>query len=61
MIQNNGGTIINIRSGGGKTGIPKFSAYCASKFGVMGFSESIFKRSCFYKYPRYGSLPWWNR
>lgn len=43
MIQNNGGTIINISSGGGKTGIPKFSAYCASKFGVMGFSESISK------------------
>lgn len=43
MTKNNSGTIINISSGGGKMGFPKFSAYCASKFGVMGFSESISK------------------
>jgi NAD(P)-dependent dehydrogenase (short-subunit alcohol dehydrogenase family) len=42
MIQNNSGTNINIISGG-KSGITKFSAYCASKFGVMDFSESISK------------------
>jgi 3-oxoacyl-[acyl-carrier protein] reductase len=42
MIQNNNGTIINISSGA-KTGSTKFSAYCASKFGVMVFSESISK------------------
>ncbi|MDQ2685410.1 MAG: SDR family oxidoreductase [Thermoproteota archaeon] len=43
MIQNNRGTIINISSGAGKMGFPKLSAYCASKFGLMGFSESISK------------------
>ena len=43
MIQNNSGTIINISSGAGKMGFPKLSAYCASKFGLMGFSESISK------------------
>ena len=43
MIKNNVGTIINISSGAGKVGFPKLSAYCASKFGIMGFSESISK------------------
>jgi 3-oxoacyl-[acyl-carrier protein] reductase len=43
MIKNNTGTIINISSGAGKMGFPKLSAYCASKFGIMGFSESISK------------------
>ncbi len=43
MIKNNTGTIINISSGAGKMGFPKLSAYCASKFGIMGFSQSISK------------------
>jgi 3-oxoacyl-[acyl-carrier protein] reductase len=43
MIKNNSGTIINISSGAGNVGFPKLSAYCASKFGIMGFSESISK------------------
>jgi 3-oxoacyl-[acyl-carrier protein] reductase len=43
MIKNNSGTIINISSGAGKVGFAKLSAYCASKFGIMGFSESISK------------------
>jgi 3-oxoacyl-[acyl-carrier protein] reductase len=33
--------IINISSGAGKHGFPNFAAYCASKFGVIGFTESI--------------------
>ena len=33
--------IVNISSGSGKKGYAKFSAYCASKFAVIGFTESI--------------------
>ena len=36
MIKSNSGVIINVISGGGKMGFPNLSAYCASKFGVMG-------------------------
>lgn len=35
------GKIINISSVGGLHGLPEFSAYCASKFGVNGITESI--------------------
>jgi 3-oxoacyl-[acyl-carrier protein] reductase len=35
------GQIINISSGAGRNGIKEMSAYCASKFGVIGFSESL--------------------
>jgi 3-oxoacyl-[acyl-carrier protein] reductase len=41
MVKNNSGVIINVSSGAGKIGFPKLSAYCASKFGVMGLSESL--------------------
>ena len=36
-----GGTIVNISSVAGKKGFPGSAAYCASKFGLMGFSEAI--------------------
>ncbi|MFA6072602.1 MAG: SDR family oxidoreductase [Candidatus Woesearchaeota archaeon] len=35
------GHIINIASIAGFEGIPNFSAYCASKFAIVGFSESL--------------------
>jgi NAD(P)-dependent dehydrogenase (short-subunit alcohol dehydrogenase family) len=35
------GRIINITSMAGKLGVPLFSAYTASKFGVEGFSEAL--------------------
>jgi 3-oxoacyl-[acyl-carrier protein] reductase len=35
------GKIINISSIGGLHGLPDFSVYCASKFGVNGITESI--------------------
>lgn len=35
------GKIINISSVGGLHGLPDFSVYCASKFGVNGITESI--------------------
>ena len=41
MIENNFGTIINVSSGAGKVGFGDISAYCASKFGMMGLTESL--------------------
>ena len=35
------GIIINISSGLGVAGEAKFSAYCASKFGVIGLTQSL--------------------
>ena len=39
--ESNNGKIINISSVGGLHGLPNFSAYCASKFGVNGITESV--------------------
>lgn len=36
-----GGTIINVSSGAGKVGYENLSAYCASKFGMMGLTASL--------------------
>jgi NAD(P)-dependent dehydrogenase (short-subunit alcohol dehydrogenase family) len=42
MIERNqGGKIINISSVSGKRGVARFAAYCASKFAIRGFSESL--------------------
>lgn len=41
MLQQGGGRIINIASIAGLTGIPNLAAYCASKFALIGFSESL--------------------
>jgi NAD(P)-dependent dehydrogenase (short-subunit alcohol dehydrogenase family) len=38
---NGGGTIVNISSGAGVFTLPMMSAYCASKFALEGFSESL--------------------
>ena len=40
MLENKSGVIVNVSSGAGKSGFPNLSAYCASKFGVIGFTES---------------------
>ena len=41
MIENNCGVIINVSSGAGKVGFQDISAYCASKFGMIGLTESL--------------------
>lgn len=41
MIKQREGFIVNISSGAGKHGFSNLSAYCASKFGVIGLTESV--------------------
>ena len=40
ITRKSGGVIVNINSGAGKMGFENLSAYCASKFGLMGLAES---------------------
>lgn len=41
MVQRKGGTIVNISSTAGFKAYPQHAAYCATKFAVRGFTESI--------------------
>ena len=41
MIERRYGRIVNISSMAGKTGEPLTSPYCATKFGVIGFTQSV--------------------
>ncbi len=41
MMKRKKGVIINISSIAGKVGLGNFSVYCASKFGLSGFSEAL--------------------
>lgn len=43
MKEQRSGTIINISSKAGKYGIAGLAAYCASKFGLIGLTESVAK------------------
>jgi len=45
MIRQRSGVIVNISSGAGKTGFAGISAYCASKFGLIGLTESLAKET----------------
>jgi 3-oxoacyl-[acyl-carrier protein] reductase len=48
MIERNSGAIINISSVSGKSGEAGSSAYAASKFGMIGFTQSLYEevREC---------------
>jgi short-subunit dehydrogenase len=41
MLERDRGTIVNVSSFGGRVGIPGEAAYCASKFALAGWSESM--------------------
>lgn len=41
MVRQRGGDIVNISSTSGRRGLAYDSAYCASKFGVIGLSQSL--------------------
>jgi 3-oxoacyl-[acyl-carrier protein] reductase len=41
LLEQQEGTIINVSSGAGLTGFAELVSYCASKFGVVGFTESL--------------------
>ena len=41
MISKKLGVILNVNSGAGKAGFSNLSAYCASKFGLLGLAESL--------------------
>lgn len=43
MMRQRSGLIINIASGAGKKGFVNLSIYCASKFGLLGFTDSLNK------------------
>lgn len=41
MLKNNKGTVINVSSIAGKKGFPMLAAYCATKYAISGFTESL--------------------
>ena len=41
LAQGDGGRIINIASTAGKRGVPRYAAYCASKFAIRGFTQAM--------------------
>lgn len=41
MMARNHGTIVSISSGAGKVGIPAMGIYCATKFALIGFFDSL--------------------
>ena len=43
MMERKSGMVVNISSVAGKTGFPGLAVYCATKFGVIGFTESLAK------------------
>ena len=42
MLEQRSGHIVNVASVAGSIGIPGMASYCASKFAMLGFSESLY-------------------
>lgn len=42
MLKNKSGHIVNVASVAASFGVPGLAAYCASKYAVLGFSESLY-------------------
>ncbi|MGI0072637.1 MAG: SDR family NAD(P)-dependent oxidoreductase [Nitrosotalea sp.] len=42
MLENKSGHIVNVASVAASFGIPSMASYCASKFAMLGFSESLY-------------------
>jgi all-trans-retinol dehydrogenase (NAD+) len=51
MLECGEGHIVNVASAGGLLAIPSLSAYCASKFGVVGFTDALRQEAKRYKWP----------
>src|SRR3990170_2165647 len=45
MLRRGEGVIVNVSSGAGLSGYPDLVSYCASKFAVVGFTESLDKET----------------
>lgn len=58
MRKQGAGTIINISSAMGEAGEADFSAYCASKFGVIGLTQSVAEETAADGIKVYAVLPW---
>ena len=58
MKRQGGGIIINISSALGVTGEAGFSAYCASKFGVIGLTQAVADETAGDGLLVYAVLPW---
>jgi NAD(P)-dependent dehydrogenase (short-subunit alcohol dehydrogenase family) len=41
MLRQGGGSIVNVASQLGKSGAAEYAVYCASKFGLVGFTEAL--------------------
>ncbi len=67
MIKKKRGKIINISSESGKTGVKGQSAYCSSKFGVIGLTQSLALEFALHKInvnavcPGFVGTPLWDR
>lgn len=42
MLERNKGKIVNVATLAASIGIPNLASYCASKFGLLGFSEALY-------------------
>jgi len=51
MLECGEGHVVNIASAGGLLAIPSLSAYCASKFGVVGFTDALRQEAKRYRWP----------